>query len=310
MTVAGLTDAWLRHLEAHRRPATVTFYRWGARHFLPRLGAIRLERLSTGHIQRGVDELLAAGEVTPAGARKVLVALHAALEFARHMRWLSVNPAEGIEVGRPAEHVADVLTEEQVERLLEAARGTQWEVPVWLAARCGLRVGEIVALERRDVDLRHRRVTVQRSMQRSGQVGPTKSGRSRIVELASEEATYLDSWRRRQAALRLQAGRWEHPELVVTGPEGRRIHVASPTHAVRKLALRAGLPPISMHDLRHTHGSILLARGWDLAAVSERLGHTSVAFTARVYVHVLPGRQRALIEAQERMGGKRAATDS
>lgn len=296
MTVADLAEAWLAHIRTHRSPATADFYRWGIGKILPALGSTRLERLSVPHIQAALDNLLDSGQLRAAGAKKVLVSLHACLEFGRRMGWLGQNPAERVELSRAEERSPQVLSETDLERLLAAATGTQWEVPIWLAAHLGLRVGEIVALRWEDVDLPQRRLLVQRSMQRSGLTGPTKSRRPRVVELSSEDTSYLARWQERQESLRRAAPRWHHPELVVTGPYGEPIHVTSPTQAVRKLARRLGLPPLSMHDLRHTHGSLLLAKGWDLAAVSERLGHTSVAFTAKVYVHVLPGRQRILAD--------------
>ena len=51
------------------------------------------------------------------------------------------------------------------------------------------------------------------------------------------------------------------------------------------------VPRIRLHDLRHTHASILLQQGVNAKVVSERLGHSSVAFTMTVYQHVMPGMQ-------------------
>jgi len=63
--------------------------------------------------------------------------------------------------------------------------------------------------------------------------------------------------------------------------------------AVSLLCRRLGLPKgASLHTLRHTHGSFLLADGMDLATVSERLGHSSVRVTADIYSHALRGRDQ------------------
>lgn len=56
--------------------------------------------------------------------------------------------------------------------------------------------------------------------------------------------------------------------------------------------MKAGLSRIRLHDLRHTHATLLLKAGVPLKIVSERLGHSSPAFTMAVYQHVLPGMQR------------------
>lgn len=58
----------------------------------------------------------------------------------------------------------------------------------------------------------------------------------------------------------------------------------------RKVA-KLDVPTISLHDLRHTHATLLLKAGVHVKIVSERLGHANVAFTMSVYQHVLPGMQ-------------------
>ena len=62
-----------------------------------------------------------------------------------------------------------------------------------------------------------------------------------------------------------------------------------------------GLPRIRLHDLRHTHASHLLLAGVNVKVVSERLGHSSPAFTMTVYQHVLPGMQADAATATERL---------
>jgi integrase len=67
--------------------------------------------------------------------------------------------------------------------------------------------------------------------------------------------------------------------------------------AFRRAVKRAGVRPIRLQDVRHTHVSLLLAAGINPKVVSERLGHSSVAFTLDTYAHVMPGMQP---EAAER----------
>lgn len=58
-----------------------------------------------------------------------------------------------------------------------------------------------------------------------------------------------------------------------------------------KLVARSGLPRIRLHDLRHTHATLLLKGGVPIKVVSERLGHSTPGFTMATYQHVLPGMQ-------------------
>jgi integrase len=68
-------------------------------------------------------------------------------------------------------------------------------------------------------------------------------------------------------------------------------HVLS--QSFERVATAAGLPRIRFHDLRHTHATLLLKAGVPLKVVSDRLGHSTPAFTMAVHQHVLPGMQRA-----------------
>jgi integrase len=63
----------------------------------------------------------------------------------------------------------------------------------------------------------------------------------------------------------------------------------------------AGVPAIRFHDLRHTHGSLLIQDGIPVKVVSERLGHASIAFTMQTYQHVLPGMLADAARSTERL---------
>ena len=106
--------------------------------------------------------------------------------------------------------------------------------------------------------------------------------------------------RQGEERLALGLGKPVDDDLVFGSPDGNPIHPHSFSAAFGRHVLRAGVPTIRLHDLRHTWASLALAAGIPPKVVSERLGHANVAFTMSVYQHVLPGMQR---EAAERMAG-------
>jgi integrase len=79
------------------------------------------------------------------------------------------------------------------------------------------------------------------------------------------------------------------PGLVFTRPDGSPIHPDLITDWFRRLARAAGLPPIRLHDVRHSYATAALAAGIPAKVVSERLGHANIAITMDVYSHVIPG---------------------
>jgi integrase len=76
-----------------------------------------------------------------------------------------------------------------------------------------------------------------------------------------------------------------------TDGNGEPIHPHAISQSFERIAGRAGLRVIRLHDLRHTHGTLLIASGVPVKVVSERLGHASPVFTIDTYQHVLPGMQ-------------------
>jgi integrase len=78
---------------------------------------------------------------------------------------------------------------------------------------------------------------------------------------------------------------------VFTDGDGQPIHPHAITPAFERIARRAGVPVIRLHELRHTHGTLLIKAGVPVKVVSERLGHANIALTIDTYQHVLPGMQ-------------------
>ena len=79
--------------------------------------------------------------------------------------------------------------------------------------------------------------------------------------------------------------------FVFAKPGGDPFHPDYFSQSFERLVAKMDLPTIRLHDLRHTHATLLIQTGVPVKVVSERLGHSSPAFTMTVYQHVLPGMQ-------------------
>jgi integrase len=89
--------------------------------------------------------------------------------------------------------------------------------------------------------------------------------------------------------LSLRAG---HAQVARLDRADGRAHQVAKVEWQRDGARMAGLPPIRLHDVRHTYATVALQAGVPVKVVSERLGHASIAVTLRIYAHVLPGMDR------------------
>ena len=95
-----------------------------------------------------------------------------------------------------------------------------------------------------------------------------------------------------QLVKRMELGSgWQDAGFVFTKPDGRPMDPEKVTHGITCIVRAAGLKGVRLHDLRHTHASLMLRAGVTPKIVSERLGHASVAITLDTYSHVLPGLQ-------------------
>src|SRR4051812_17392443 len=172
-----------------------------------------------------------------------------------------------------------------------------------LLAFTGMRRGEALALRWRDVDLDAERVAVRRSVgvvkdKGKGEQlveGARKTGQSRVVDLDAGTVAALRAFRALRGSVALDLVR--DTALVLGTLDGRHRH---PERFSRQFVdhvrqARVGeeqLPMIRLHDLRHTHATLLLAAGEPVKVVSERLGHASATITLTVYQHVHPGMGR------------------
>jgi integrase len=179
-----------------------------------------------------------------------------------------------------------------------------------LAAMTGLRRGELCGVRWSDVDLDAGRLRVRQTIttfNHQPAAGDVKSARSRrVVDLDQATVASLRVWATEQKRHRLMVSAgWADTGLVFTMPDGRGWHPDVVTRAFDRLARRAGrdlgLPRITLHGLRHSHATHLLAAGANVRMVSERLGHASTAFTLDVYGHVLDGQQADAAAAVARL---------
>jgi integrase len=148
----------------------------------------------------------------------------------------------------------------------------------------------------RDVDQDAASIRIQSSLQRDGRgyvfVEPKTARSRRQIVLGDATVTVLRRWRIRQAEERFAIGAaWEDNGLVFTNAIGQNALGVLRT-SFPALIVRADVPRIRFHDLRHSAATLLLGQGVHPKIVSEMLGHSTIAITLDLYSHVTPTMQR------------------
>ncbi|QQE78101.1 site-specific integrase [Alicyclobacillus sp. SO9] len=125
-----------------------------------------------------------------------------------------------------------------------------------------------------------------------------------VTKMVVEE---MKTWRTLQKEI--QGESWTEDSFVIVTADGAVPAPAAWASAIRVARKELQLPPVTFHDLRHTHATWLLESGVDLKTVSQRLGHSSITITADLYAHVTDSMQRAAMEKLDSMMQKNAPSE-
>ncbi len=241
------------------RPGTVEEYERLLRVAEPHLGQLHVGRIEQRHVQRCLASAREEG-LGEKSVRNLLALVNSVLREA------GSDAAAGVRVRVPDPDLA-VLTAEQAQQL--DARLEELDTLEARALRVclgtGLRRGELLALKARDWKAGQQQVHVGRSTS-----GPTKSGRARDVDVPT---ALVAEFSRAAADSRGRALYPVHPRAL-----GRYL---------RRVTDELGLPPVRIHDLRHTRITLQLLAEVPVLYVSQQAGHGSPAFTMSRYGHLV-----------------------
>ncbi|MGQ0744931.1 MAG: tyrosine-type recombinase/integrase [Acidimicrobiales bacterium] len=301
-----LTDRWLPLQQAQLRRSTYDSYRRNIElHVLPTLGRVPLHKLAPEDLDGLYARLLTKGRRDGEGGlsvktvRLVHLVLHKALKDALRKGSVLRNVAtvaDPPKLGSAKRREIKVWTADQLRTFLDHLRDNRAYAALFVVAHTGMRRGEILGLRWCDVDFDGARLSVRQalvSVAYEMQLSDVKTGAGRrTIDLDERTVSVLRQWRKAQAEERLALGAgYLDRDLVFCRSDGERLHPDLFSQTFDRAASKAGLPDITLHDLRHTHATLLLKAGVPVKVVSERLGHASPGFTMSVYQHVIPGMQ-------------------
>jgi integrase len=324
LTLAQFLERWLEHIRPNVAPKTYERY-WqiATKNLGPLLGTKILSKLQPIDISQAYARALQSGRrdgqggLSPRTVHHLHRVLYQALSQAERWKLIGRNPAALLEKrDRPKiEHkpvaTIDAATAAQV---FNAARDRRIFVPLVLATLCGLRRGEITALRWKAIDLDRGQLAVVASTEQLD-TGPirekeAKSGKARTIALPQMATEELRRWRAVQGEELLQLGvRADDSFHVVTKPDGEPIQPRSLTHAMSNFLQEWNM---TLHRLRHSHASHMLAANVHPKIVQERLGHSSIGITIDIYSHLMPNMQSeaaAAVDAALRGAIKKPADD-
>ncbi len=264
-TVGQLLDDYLDARKPQLKPKTYDDYAWGVKVVKDEVGNRDLKALTPNDVASLIATLQARGLKTWT-IKKILTPLVGALKVAVREGWITSNPADRLlPHERPKADQKDmrVLTPVEIETLLGHASSDRWKCLFALLAFTGLRASEALALTWEDIT-------------------PTAvSVKASKTDAGVRDVLLIDRVHRMLTKLRLAQPAGTH--FVFATSAGRPVGRRAALVALRAAERSGGLPNYTLHELRHTFASMLIAQGENVVLVADQMGHANPSVTLTTY---------------------------
>ena len=248
---------------------------------------LTLSSITPQHIQDFYNATKKAGK-SAKSIRSYKTVIRGALDDAVRKNIIAYNPADRATLPKKVKYSSSFYTEAQAETLLSVLTDQTVKPAVILGLFYGLRRSEVAGLRWQDIDFDsgviHIRNTVVKlkTLVEAERTKTESSNRTLYIIPGTRE--YLLNLRRQQRENRLLLGEsYQVNDRVCIWPDGRPLDVDYITGSFRNLLEKNNLPIIRFHELRHTAGSLLLAKGLSMKQIQDFLGHSEIATTMDIY---------------------------
>ena len=255
---------------------------------LPYFGDKRVNAITAADIRQWQNELIKMG-YSPTYLKTINNQLSAIFNYAVRYYDLKSNPcAKAGSMGKSKAEEMDFWTGEEFRKFIDSVMNKRLSYMAFMTLYwTGMRMGELLALNPKDVDLEKSTISITKSYQRLGKkdvITPPKTPKSKRVItipefLAVDIKDYMDSLYELQENDRLFPITKYYLE-----------------HEMQRGIKESGVKRIRVHDLRHSHASMLIELGFSPLEIANRLGHEKVETTLNTYAHLYPNKQTKLAE--------------
>ena len=224
--------------------------------------------------------------------------IHRAMKYAVKTDLIVSNPVDKVDRPKKNTFQGSFYTEDEIQDLFEAAKGTKLELPIVLAAFYGLRRSEVLGLKWDAIDFQQNTITIKHTLtsckidgkkvEVATDTTKTKSSRRTLPLIPQFREMLLQRWEMQEEYKRVCGNCYntKYLEYICVDEMGNIIPPNYVTEAFPKLLARHGMRHIRFHDLRHTCASMLLKNGVPMKQIQEWLGHSDFSTTANIYAHL------------------------
>ncbi len=276
------------------------------------IGHIRLDKLTTREIQKFINSLAADGTHERTGkplSRKTMVHylsfISTVLDYAIKMDMLSDNPCRRVTIPKGSKKERKILTKEETHQLFELLEDVpmKWRMFFTLDIYTGMRRGELLGLEWKDIDFATGMIHIQRTSNYTKDRGiytdtPKTESSVRYVKVPMEIVELLMTYKDEQDEERERLGdKWIDSDRLFVKWDGSPMNPDSPYSWLRRFCKKHDFPCYGLHSFRHLYTSLLVGSGVDPTTVSGVLGHSQVSTTLNIYSHMFKENQMKAFDA-------------
>ncbi|MBR1432372.1 site-specific integrase [Ruminococcus sp.] len=292
MTVKALVDEYLNNISFRLKESSLANYCMKIKkHILPCFGGSNCNLVKPTNIQDFIEQKLKSG-LSPRYVADIIILLKSVFRYGNRVYGLK-NPADGIVMPKRAKPEITILNSAEQARLLASINGIPdlTSIGITLALYTGIRIGELCALQWKDIDLDNRIINVKKTIQRIQSDDSTKKTKVVISEPKSQSSVRIIPVP--DCLMDMLEKFKENENVYILSGTSKFVEPRTLQYRFAKILKKANLPSVHFHSLRHAFATNCIALGFDVKTLSEILGHSSVDITLNRYVHSSLDRKKA-----------------
>ena len=292
-----VSQLWLALPHDWKESTRANYTQYLEKRIFPEFKSVSVDKIHRRDLKAFFDKLYSKG-LDLNTIKGIRAPFNGALSYAVELEHIESNPMRDVVLKyKKKKFEIEPLTEAESQNVLDEAKifqsGKYYPV-VLCGLRTGMRIGEMQALQWRDIDFDKRSIEVRRSYRKSIMTD-TKNKKRRRVDMTPHLSETLKSHKTAQKRRALKTGK-QFSEFVFNGTGIEMLNRTAFRNALNRCTEKAGLRKVRAHDLRHSYATIRLMRGHNVGDVSYQLGHSSIKITYDVYAHWIPGHFKSEVD--------------
>ena len=311
---------WFKeYAEIRLKQRTVEGYHQMEKRIYKAIGHIRLDKLTTRHIQQFIVDLCSAeredgrnrngGKLSTKTIKLYKSMISTICDYAVKMQMIPANPCRNVTIPRVITPEKEFYTIEEAQQMLDLFRNEpdsnfKYVCFYTLAVYTGFRLGEMLGLEWKDVNFETNVISVNRTCLYSKAKGglytetPKTQQSRRSLKVPQGVIDVLLRWKELQNVQRQRVGsKWIETDRIFTKWNGLTLDRSAPGYFYKQFCERTGMRYVTTHSMRHLNASLLINAGVDVKTVQSCLGHSTATTTLQIYAHSFQTAQAAAMEA-------------